>query len=187
MTDLIRPGDPVLYMKVGMHAKESLEDILERKQAEIDRVGFAMWGYGGPTCPPGRVRPYADECASAGRVIRLVMEPVNSRHAREPVRASHYSVDNDHWDPIPSGIDVLGSKYALCIANLREVDEDLPLGATAVAIGPSTGKLGAAYIQGQIDKACLEVLPTVDEGRIASIRLAADIVAPWSVFLRTPA
>lgn len=52
MSDLIRPGYPVLYMKVGMHAGESLEDILERKQAEVDRVGFAMWGYGGPTCPP---------------------------------------------------------------------------------------------------------------------------------------
>lgn len=186
MSDLIRPGYPVLYMKVGMHAGESLDDILERKQAEIDRVGFAMWGYGGPTCPPSRVRPYADECASAGRVIRLVMEPMESRHAREPVRASRFSVDNHRWDPIPNGIDVLGSRYALCIANLREVDEDLPLGSTAVAIGPSKGKPGAAYIRGRIDKACLEVLPTVDEGRVAAIRLAADIVAPWSVFLRTP-
>lgn len=186
MSDLIRPGDSVLYMKVGMHAGESLDDILERKQAEIDRVGYAMWGYGGPTCPPNRVRSYADECASAGRVIRLVMEPVNSRHARDPARASHFSVDNHLWDPIPAGIDVLGSRYALCIMNLREVHETLPLGATAVAIGPSKGKPGAAYIQGQIDKACLEVLPTVDEGRVASIELAADIVAPWSVFLRTP-
>ena len=186
MTDLIRAGDPVLFMKVGMHAQESLDDIIARKQAEIDRMGFAMWGYGGPTCPPGRVRPYAVEQRDAGQVIRLVMEPVNSKHARTPNRASHFSVDNKTWEAIPQGIDVLGSKYALCITNLRETDQELPLGATKVAIGPSRGKVGAAYVQGQIDKACLEVVSEVTEGKVASIRLEADIVDPWAVFLRTP-
>ena len=79
MTDLIRPGDQLLFMKVGMHAQESLDDILQRKQAEIDRIGYAMWGYGGPTCPPARVQSHAEQCAASGRVIRLVMEPVNSK------------------------------------------------------------------------------------------------------------
>lgn len=186
MTDLIQPGDSVLYMKVGMHAQESLDDILDRKQAEIDRHGFAMWGYGGPTCPPGRVGPYAAQCAGSGRIIRLVMEPVKSRHDRAPARASHFSTDNKSWHLVPAGIDVLGSKYALCITNLREVDEELPLGATQVAIGPSRGKTGSAYIQGQIDKACLEVLPRLTEGRVAAIKVQADLVDPWAVFLRTP-
>lgn len=173
-------------MKVGMHAQESLDDILQRKQAEIDRVGYAMWGYGGPTCPPARVQAHAESCAAAGRVIRLVMEPVNSKHDRPPKRASHFSLDNQNWQPVPHGIDVLGSKFALCIANLREVDEELPLGATHVTIGPSRGKVGAAYIKGQIDKACLEVVPEAGDGRTASIKLEADLISPWSVFLRTP-
>lgn len=186
MTDLIQPGDPVLYMKVGMHAQESLADIIERKQKEIDRVGFAMWGYGGSTCRPNYVRPFADQCASTGRVIRLVMEPVNSHHAREPARATHYSVDNEHWEEVPIGIDVLGSRFALCIADLREVDEELRLGSTAVAIGPQKGKIGDEYVRGQTDKACLEVLPTDHEGRVAPIKLEANMVAPWAVFLQTP-
>jgi hypothetical protein len=186
MTDLIRAGDPVLYMKVGMHAQESLEDILKRKQREIHTVGYAMWGYGGSSCLPAYVRPFAEECADQGRVIRLVMEPVKSRHAREPVRASHYSLDNEEWELVPSGLDALGSRFALCIANLREVDTELPLGATEVAIGPQRGKLGDEYVRGQTDKACLEVVPRARDGRVASIKLEADLVSPWSVYLQSP-
>lgn len=186
MTDQVLPGDQILYMKVGMHAQESLEDILKRKQAEIDRVGFAMWGYGGPTCHPARVQQHAGECAEVGRPIRLVMEPVNSKHDREPKRAEYFSLDNHEWEQVPDGINVLGSRYALCITNLREVDEDLPLAATQVAFGPSIGKAGDAYIKGRVDKACLEVVPDYGDGKVVSIKLSADLVSPWSVFLRTP-
>lgn len=185
MTNQIRSGDAVIYMKVGMHARESLKDILERKQGEIDRVGFAMWGYGGPTCHPRRfVQPFAEECRQAGQVIRLVMEPVNSRHARDPERASRYSLDNLIWQTIPEGINVLGSRFALCIQNLREAEEALPLGATTVAVGPSVGKSGAEYIQGQIDKACLRVSESTEPGRVAAIKLEADLLEPWAVFVR---
>ena len=185
MTDAIDVGDPILYMKVGMHAQESLDDILARKQAEIDRVGYAMWGYGGPTCHPVRaVQPFAAQQAAVGNVIRLVMEPVNSRHAREPARATEYSLDNNLWIPVPDGIDVLGSKFALCITNLRETDEELPLDATSVAVGKSAGRDGATFIKGHVDKACLEVVPRRGEGRVAQIKLQADLVDPWAVFVR---
>ena len=184
--DAISPGDSFIYMKVGMHAKESLEDIVARKQQEIDEVGYGMWGYGGPTCHPDRVRAYASEQAESGHVIRLVMEPVTSRHDREPKRSPAYSVDRNTWVPIPEGINVLGSRYALCIANLRLTEEELPLGATRVAVGPSQGRSGADYISGQVDKACLEMVDTANEGRIAPIRLEADVIAPWAVFLKPP-
>lgn len=185
MTNQIGVGDAIVYMKVGMHARESLEDILVRKQAEIDRVGFGMWGYGGPTCHPRRmVQPFAAERAAAGQVIRLVMEPVKSHHARTPDRAGEYSLDQKTWREIPTGINVLGSRFALCITNLRETDEELPLDATAVAAGPSKGKAGSKYIQGQVDKACLTVVPPTGHGRVAPIKLEADLVEPWAVFVR---
>lgn len=185
MTDSIEVGDAIVYMKVGMHAQESLDDILTRKQQEIDRVGFAMWGYGGPTCHPVRaVQPFAEQRAAAGQVIRLVMEPVNSRHAREPERANEYSLDNELWRPMPDDINVLGSRFALCITNLRETDEELPLDATAVAVGQSAGKEGSKYIQGHVDKACLHVVPRVGDGRVARIKLEADLIDPWAVFVR---
>ncbi len=184
MTNELRVGDAIVYMKVGMHARESLADILIRKQAEIDRVGFALWGYGGPTCHPQRmVQPFAAEHAAAGQVIRLVMEPVKSHHARVPDRAGTYSLDKKTWVEIPTGINVLGSRFALCITNLRETNEELPLDGTAVAAGPSRGKEGSKYIQGQVDKACLTVVPPSGNGRLASIKLEADLIEPWAVFV----
>jgi len=47
MTELFVPGAGLLFMKVGVHAQETLEDIIRRKSEEIEKEGFAMWGYGG--------------------------------------------------------------------------------------------------------------------------------------------
>ena len=186
MTDEIIPGDAVLYMKVGMHAQESLDDIIARKQREIDQVGYAMWGYGGNTCHPRTmVQPFAQRCADDGLPFRLVMEPVTSNHDRAPRRATRYSLDEQSWHEVPTGINVLGSRFALCIAGLRATDEELALGATSVAFGRQEGKPGTDYLRGQADKALLRVGdPTVGPGRVAKIELEAYIVEPWSVFVR---
>ena len=56
-----RPGDGILFMKVGVHARESLEDIIERKDKEIRDAGYALWGYGGSTCHPSTmVQPFGE-------------------------------------------------------------------------------------------------------------------------------
>ena len=51
MSDIIRPGVGILFMKVGTHAQETLADIIAKDQ-EIEDTGYAMWGYGGNTCHP---------------------------------------------------------------------------------------------------------------------------------------
>jgi len=51
MSSILSPGQGVLYMKVGTHAQEPLEEIIKRKTKEIEDAGYAMWGYGGSTCP----------------------------------------------------------------------------------------------------------------------------------------
>lgn len=190
MTDILKPGSGLLYMKVGMHAQESLDEIVERKLAEIAKNGIATWGYGGSSCHPRTmVQPFADRHAAAGRPIHLVMESVHSKHDHLPVRASHWSTDNLKWDEIPDGINALGSKFALVIGDLRVEQFELPLDQTRVALGPKKGKVGALYIKGQCDKACLEVVadappPNIDRKQVKSIGLVAELVAPYAVFLR---
>ena len=184
MTSNFRPGDPVLYMKVGTRAQEQLSDILDRKRQEIASEGFAMWGYGGNTChPTSMVQPFA---RSVSRPIILCMQPMESRHRAEPLRAEEYSSDGIYWQPVPSGVNVLGSRYALCIDSLEEVNETLDLGDTRVAIGRSKGLSGDDYVRGRVDKACLEVVDAGSPGsKTVDIKLVAQIIEPFAVLLRT--
>lgn len=189
MNEIVRPGSGLLFMKIGTHANESLADIIARKSAEIRNTGYGMWGYGGNTChPASMVQPFARSFAERGRTIHLCMEEMNSNHFGEGV-ADEFSADGMKWDKIPETIKVRGSKYALMIENLHEERFPLPLDQTRVPVGPSTGRLGSRYIQGRVDKACLEVtdapeLSNERPPRIIPIHLVATLRAPYAVFLR---
>ena len=190
MNDIIKPGAGVLYMKVGTHANEPLDEIIERKQAEIDAAGFALWGYGGNTChPTTMVQPFARDFELRGETIHLVMHPMVSNHFAVTTRAEEMSTDGQAWTPVPDAINVLGSRYALAIVGLHPVEFALPLSQTRVAVGNSRGRRGNEYIQGRVDKAVLEVVdePPDDEGpeRAAEeIGLVAQLVEPFAVFVR---
>jgi hypothetical protein len=94
VNDIIKPGAGVLYMKVGTHANEPLDEIIERKQAEIDAAGFALWGYGGNTChPTTMVQPFARDFELRGETIHLVMHPMVSNHFAVTTRAEEMSTD----------------------------------------------------------------------------------------------
>ena len=190
MTQIIKPGAGILFMKVGTHAQETLADIIERKSREIDDAGFAMWGYGGNTCHPRTmVQPFAEAKAAEGEPIILCMEAMVSKHFAEPVRATSFSPDGLTWQEIPSSINVLGSRFALMIDQLREEEHVLPLTQTRVAVGNNQGRLGSRYIQGHVDKACLDVLDepelvNEEDQKIRQISLVARVIAPYAVFLR---
>lgn len=192
MNKIVKPGQGILFMKVGTHANEELKDIIERKRKEIDRVGFAFWGYGGNTCHPSTmVQPFAQQQAEAGSSIVLCMEPMASRHFAPPVRADEYSVDGLAWQAVPDGIDAVGSRFALLIETLDEDAFDLPLAHTEVAVGPNIGRVGGQYIQGRVDKACLIVrdepalVNDPQHSRTIRIGLTARLKDPYAVFLRS--
>ncbi len=186
MTEIVVPGTGLVYMKVGTHANEPFEEIFERKRKEIEDAGFALWGYGGNTCHPlTMVQPFARSIAEGGGLIRLVMQPMDSRHFTVSARAQEYSTDSLNWNAVPHGINVLGSRYALAIANLRKEEIELPLSQTRVAVGPTTGRRGDLYVKGRVDKACLEVTEHPGENdKTIEIKLVADLVEPYAVFVR---
>lgn len=180
----LKAGAAVLYMKVGTHAQEPLPDILVRKGKEIDEAGFSMWGYGGNTCHPvTKVQPFAKE---VDRPILLCMQPMESRHFAEPLRAEEYSEDGLHWNLIPASINVVGSRYALCIDKLTQVDETIDLAQMRVAVGSSRGLSGSQYVRGRVDKGCFEVTDTiVGEPKPVHIGVTARLVPPYAVLLRS--
>jgi hypothetical protein len=189
MNSIIRPGAGLLFMKVGTHAGEPLEDIVRRKRREIEQAGFALWGYGGNTCHPlSMVQPFARAYEKKGSTIYLCMQPMTSHHFAVTERASDMSKDGITWEPIPASINVLGSRYALAIRDLQPMDFDLPLSRARVAIGTSMGRVASRYLTGHVDKACLEIVQGVvgevaDESRV-HVGLVAKLVAPYAVFVR---
>ncbi|WP_223565108.1 hypothetical protein [Agrobacterium tumefaciens] len=191
MTNLVIPGNGILYMKVGTHAQETLTDIIKRKSQEIKETGYGLWGYGGNTChPASMVQPFAKAFHEAGKPIHLCMEPMVSNHFAEPLCAAEFSVDGIKWETIPDTIEVRGSRYALVIDEIIQDDFKLPLNMTRVPVGPSAGRLGSRYINGRVDKACLEVLGEPERenanelGGDRQISLVAELKAPYAVFLR---
>ena len=190
MGDIIVPNRGILFMKVGVHAQESLEDIIERKTKEIKEAGFALWGYGGNTChPTTKVQPFVTEREGRGEKVILCMNEMKSNHFADPVRAEYYSVDGADWERVPKEINVLGSRYALAIKELRREKLVLPLGKSAVAIGNSKGMSGLRYINGRVDKACLELgegvdIPPAPDEKFVQIDLVAELCNPYAVFLK---
>jgi hypothetical protein len=189
MSNIIRPGAGILFMKVGTHAQETLEDIIARKTKEIEDAGYALWGYGGNTChPQTMVQPFARSYEERGHTIYLCMQEMVSKHSAEPMRADQLSEDGITWKDIPKAINVLGSRYALPIKRLHMERLELPLAQTRVAIGSSQGRAGDQYISGRVDKACLEVTAPTNEkeagAHVININLVAELIRPYAVYVR---
>lgn len=180
-------GSAVVFMKIGTHAQEPLELIIERKRKELRAAGVSFWGYGGNTCHPGSfVRPFAESHARGGRTVHLVMQKMTSRHVADPQIAREYSEDSVIWRPIPRHVEVRGSTYALVLGALEEVDFSLDLNSLQVARGKSLGRSGTEYLRGHVDKGCFEIGPRRGETPEQNIRisLVGKLVEPYAVFLR---
>ena len=195
MCNIFVPGNGILYMKVGTHAGETLDSIIQRKTEEIERAGMAMWGYGGNTChPETMVQPFARTYQDRGMPVYLCMEEMDSKHFAQTTRADEFSVNGITWEVVPEAINVIGSRYALVIKELEKAHFDLRLSATRVAVGNSMGRSGQKYIRGRVDKACLEVFETNNDVEIEQvpgaqapvqhIGLVAKLVAPFAVYVR---
>ena len=188
---MLGDGDGFIFMKIGTHGQEDLKSIIERKRKEIADAGFAMWGYGGNTCHPvSMVRPFAADLSGESKSIHLMMEPMVSNHWAPGVAADEYSTDKVTWQPIDKSVhQVRGSRFALFIDSLDDIDFDLDLTQTVVGTGAQEGRSGVEYVRGRVDKACLRYRSDLGRNLIAStarhnIRFAARLVEPYAAMLR---
>lgn len=179
-----------VFMRVGNHAGETFEEILARKQREYDRAGMIFWGYGGTTLHPIRhVQPFVRSLSENGGDLRIIMEPIQSRADPDILPAQEYSVDGVHWEPIPDGIEVTGSRYAVVLDEIKPGHLDLDLSKFEVGIGPSRGRNADEYVRGRVDKGCFVAAGlasdrSVAAGRIIPIEYQARLLEPYAVMLR---
>jgi hypothetical protein len=180
---------PIVFMKVGTHANETFDDILNRKRREYEATGKSFWGYGGGTMHPlTKLQPFARYHIEHGDQITLIMEEIKSNHWESAV-ATEYSKDGVNWEPIPKGIEVRGSRYALVLDEIKPGDLAVDLAHYVVGIGPSEGKNASTYISGRVDKGCLNYVGppnTQVTSRIIKSTHAATLKEPFGVLLRGP-
>jgi len=176
-------------MKVGNHAGEEWAAILDRKRKELVDTGKIFWGYGGTSCHPiNQVQPFARLTLKEQGQIGLIMVPIISNAGVEDVFAREYSSDGIKWEPIPDGILVTGSRYALILDKIEPVDLEVNLAEFEVGVGPSRGKAADEYLKGRIDKACLKKRESgiaVIEAKIHKVSFTANLIDPFAVLLRS--
>jgi hypothetical protein len=176
-------------MKVGNHAGESFEQILERKNGEYRKTGRIFWGYGGTSCHPlTQVQPFVRNAMEQYGAVYLLMEPIDSKANPDLLPATEYSEDGVEWRPIPKGIEVTGSRYALVLDEIVPGALELPADDFVVGIGPSRGKRATDYLQGRIDKACLTYAgpPVACRSKAVqkAVQFSAKLLQPYAVMLK---
>ena len=185
-----QPPQAFIFMRVGKHAGEDFDSILERKRQELRDAGMIFWGYGGTTLHPiKRVQPFARMCLDLNGHVQILMQPIDSKADPDILPATEFSVDGINWDPIPEGIEVTGSRYALVLDEIKPGDLNLDLRDFAVGCGPSQGKNAAQYLRGRVDKGCLVTTGASnkepDPGKaLVPIRFQAQLREPYAVMLR---
>lgn len=179
-----------IFMKVGNHAGESFEQIIERKRQEIEIAGRSFWGYGGNTLHPTKhAQPFARMHIKEQGNIYLFMEPMDSKADPAILQAKQFSVDGQKWESIPDGIKVTGSRYALVLDEILPEDLTFPVDDYSVGIGPSQGRVASEYIKGRVDKGCFTrrskpiTMPT-ESRNTRHIGFVANLTEPFSVFLK---
>lgn len=180
--------DAFIFMKVGNHAKETFEQILERKNRELTDAGRIFWGYGGTACHPlQQVQPFARSIVERGGRPYLLMEEIDSRADPEVVPATEFSSDGVSWSPLPAGVSVTGSRYALVLEKIEPGSFLLDTSDFQVGIGPSRGRVATQYLQGRVDKGCLtrETTRAIQhESAARNVDYVATLKPPYAVLLR---
>lgn len=189
MTVLKEVPDHFLFMKVGNHARENFESIIQRKMKEYETTGRMFWGYGGMTCHPiHQVQPFARQQIKKQGSLYVMMQYIDSNADPDILPAEQYSVDGIKWDPIPKGTTVTGSRYALIMGEIKPGDLIINPSEYQVGIGKSQGKTASQYLRGRVDKGCFSKGPspglTRKPEKLVQVSFTAEVLQPYAVLVR---
>ncbi len=170
----------VIIMKYGVHADENVDNIIKRKQKEIEDNGFCFWGYGGVLLHPvNQVQPFCKDDD-----VYLLLTRTKSDFIGNSKRSKSYSINNKEYKNIPSSINVYGSKYALVFTQLKEYNKDINLCDYKVGIGNSKDKPLVDYFKFRVDKACATKCDNSLKEKLVHIDYIAKLKYPYSVFVK---
>ena len=140
-----------IFMKVGPHGGETLDEILDRKNRELKKAGMIFWSYGekGPLHPTEQVQPFVERWVEKLDYIEVLMEPTKARSQYGPAAgtANSYSARNNKEgrESIPKGI-LTAPPHALMLGEIRRCDLKLDLRDCELGIGDNERTNAAQYL-----------------------------------------
>lgn len=174
----------IILVKVGPHSQESMQEIVKRKNKEVDTTGVAFFGYHGGPQPIKRVIPFTENSIN----VKVLMN--EATYARDPhpdretfLRMTRFTTDGKTWNLVPTGINT-DCMFAFVLGNIKEVCYDIDLSVYTVGIGPKKGIYAKNYLIGRVSKACLEKTPIPSEQFILPIHYEASLLPPYGVTLK---
>jgi hypothetical protein len=179
-------------MKAGPYCGYSLEQILDIKKKEQEKIGKFFWGYSGVFCRPNKLQTFVSHAHSNREKVYVLFSETKSSYDTQTVdRFSEFSKDRSVWNKLPGEVLLVGNSkkphFAVAARNLMEVDYELDIGdyCTISGMFPDKGRYLNDYFRYRVDKACGYYLPKGDGlKKNIKIKFVAELEEPYSVYIR---
>jgi hypothetical protein len=118
--------EPAILSVIGWHAKESVEEIVERKCNDIKRIGQTFWFFQSWKAPI----PYVQRFGHSFPNPTVIFLKGGAYPTSANSEAREMSQDKKSWGPLPTGIGKVTGKIpgvGLVIGDLLPVQEEIDL------------------------------------------------------------
>lgn len=182
----------ILLMKVGPYCGYTLNEIIDIKQKEEERVGKFFWGYSGVFCRPNIINNFLSHAIQNDKNIKVLFsETKSSFNTKNPDRFEKYSKDGSKWEELNKNVLLVGNKekkhFAITGKDLKKENIKLDISQYCTLIGmfPNTNQYLDTYFKYRVDKACGYYLPRKNvKEKIIEVQYICDLVEPYSLYIR---
>lgn len=175
----------IIIMKVGPFCGYSLEEIIDIKRAEEEKVGRFYFGYAGVFCHPSKVVRFLDHAKKNGvQKVKLLFITTPSDFESQVPRSKSFSVNGVDWEPLSDDVLLVGSKYAFVGKNIANVNYDLDLSQYRTMLGKQRGKFLNEQLKFRADKSCAILEPRESPPKMVTIKYESELVYPFCVMVK---
>ncbi|HTH93371.1 MAG TPA: hypothetical protein VL576_02755 [Candidatus Paceibacterota bacterium] len=181
----MKPSKYVLVMKIGPFCGFSLEEIINIKTGEQDKIGKFFLGYSGVFCHPKRVSEFIQLAKSEGEKVTVLFITTPSNFNSPIERLSYYSSDANLWQPLPEEVLLVGSKFSIVAKDIQKVDFDINLTDYQSMLGATPGKTLDEYLQWRCDKSCAVYNPgKLDKQKMKKVSYICELTDEGVVYVK---
>jgi hypothetical protein len=143
-----------IIMKIGPFSGFSLEEIIDIKIREEQKVGKFFLGYAGVFCHPKRIKDFIQLATSEGEKVYVFFIKTPSNFISPIQQLLYFSKDNETWESLPKEVLLVGSKFAIVGKGIKKTDFEINLSNYQSMLGCVPGKTLDEYLRWRCDKSC---------------------------------